>query len=50
MNKALLFFTFLILLISTAFPQTFVSPGEGTIFAALEEAEDGDVLQLVPDA
>jgi hypothetical protein len=50
MNKPLLFLTVFMMLASTAFSQTFVSPGEGTLYSALEEAEDGDVLQLVPDA
>ena len=49
MYKFLLLVSSFLILVGTSGAQTFVSPGEGTLYAALEEAEDGDVLQLVPD-
>ena len=33
-----------------AFSQVYVSPGDGTLTAAIAAAQDGDVLQLVPGA
>ena len=41
----ILFFVMSIAVMSNA--QTFVAPGEGTLSAAISEAQDGDVLELV---
>jgi hypothetical protein len=37
-----------LLLCRYSFSQTLVQPGDGTLSAAIEQANDGDVLQLVP--
>ena len=49
LKKLLLSWIAVLFLLSTSFGQTNVTPGDGTLFAALEVAKDGDVLQLVPD-
>jgi len=48
MNKLLLILLTLGLAGTVLMAQTFVTPGNGTLYSSLEEAEDGDVLQLVP--
>ncbi len=49
MKKRLLLSMLSVLLISVlSFAQTLVQPGDGTLSQAIADAQDGDVLQLVP--
>ena len=47
MKSRLLFLFFVMSLAGLLNAQTFVPPGEGTLSAAISEAQDGDVLELV---
>ena len=41
MNKHLLILTIILISATLGISQTYVSPGDGTLYSALEEAEDG---------
>ena len=49
MKKVVLFLAIFFLMNGFLFSQTYVPPGEGTLAQAIAAAQDGDVLQLVPD-
>ena len=47
MRLMLLTFALIFMFIVSGISQTLVYPGDGTLYSAIEEAEDGDVLQLI---